>query len=128
MLPAEAASTALPAAPPKYHTPSTSRCSASTFASASLAPVTMLTTPAGRSEVSNTLYKSVADSGAGSEGIATTVFPVSTSGATRDTKPSSGWSAGQTTPTTPIGSFIARGTPRTGGWGTATSPLAAQAA
>src|SRR5690348_5980762 len=55
MLPAEASSTArTPAAPPKYHNPSTSRCSASTRASASFSPVTMFTTPPGRSEVSST--------------------------------------------------------------------------
>src|SRR6266702_6855946 len=126
MFPAEASSTALPPAAPKYHTPSTSKCSASTCASVSVAPVTMLITPAGRSDVSSTLYRSVAESGAGSDGTTTTVFPVATSGATRETKPSSGWSAGQATPTTPIGSFIARVTPRTGVWCTAPSHLSAR--
>ena len=70
----------------------------------------------------------MADSGAASDGIARTVFPVATSGATRETKPSSGRSAGHATPTTPIGSFIASVTPRTGVWWTAPSHLSAQAA
>ena len=43
-----------PSALPKYQTPSTSSCSASTCASASRTPVTMLTTPPGTSEVSST--------------------------------------------------------------------------
>src|SRR5438034_2996448 len=67
MFPADARSTSAAAAwVPKYHTPSTSSCSASTFTSASFAPVTMLTTPPGTSDASSTVYSSVAASGCAS--------------------------------------------------------------
>src|SRR2546422_5761749 len=111
MLPADARSASAAAARlPKYHTASTSPCSASTFASASFGPVTMLTTPPGRSEASSTVYNSVAASGCASEGIATTVLPVASAGATSDTNPSKGCSAGQAVPKTPIGSLDRKST------------------
>src|SRR3989442_9806137 len=95
-----------------YHIASTPRWSASTLESSSFDPVTMLITPAGTSEVSSTLYSSVAATGWASDGIATTVFPTATAGATSETNPSSGSSSGAATPTTPIGSFLASVTPR----------------
>src|SRR5581483_3515111 len=111
-LPADACSTAAaPSRVPKYHTASTSSCSASTSASSSFAPVTMLITPAGTSEASSTVESSAAASGSLSEGTATTVFPTATAGATSDTNPRSGGASGQATPTTPIGSCIASVTP-----------------
>ena len=55
MFDADASSTTFtPSSRPKYHIASTSSCSASTFASASRSPVTMLTTPPGTSDVSST--------------------------------------------------------------------------
>src|SRR5690606_39036776 len=55
MLPAEARSTfPLPSREPKYQTLATSSCAASTSASSSFGPVTMLSAPPGRSEVSST--------------------------------------------------------------------------
>ncbi len=55
MFPAASRSTsAEPSRLPKYQSPSTSSCAARTGASSSRRPVTMFTTPAGRSEVSNT--------------------------------------------------------------------------
>src|SRR2546428_13022862 len=72
----------------------------------------MLITPAGTSEVSSTLYSSVAASGGASDGIATTVFPTAMAGATSETNPSSGSSSGAAMPSTPIGSFLASATPR----------------
>src|SRR2546429_4506028 len=53
----------------------------------SLAPVTMLITPAGTSEASSTVYSSVAARGCTSEGIAITVLPTATAGPTSDTNP-----------------------------------------
>src|SRR3989442_11353841 len=88
----------------------------------------MLITPAGTSEVSSTLYSSVAASGWASDGIATTVFPTATAGATSETKPSSGSSSAAAMPTTPIGSFIASGTPPIVGGGAWPSYLSAQEA
>src|SRR2546421_5290476 len=115
MFPADARSTSAPAVRfPKCHTASTSSCSASTFASASLAPVTMLITPAGTSDAASTVYSSVAASGCASDGTATTVLPTATAGATSDTNPSSGCSSGQAIPITPMGSFMASVTPRIG--------------
>ena len=74
----------------------------------------MLITPAGTSDASSTVYSSVAASGCASEGMAIVVLPVATAGATSDTKPSRGYSSGQARPITPIGSFMARVTPRIG--------------
>jgi hypothetical protein len=55
MFPADASSTAFtPAGEPKYHTASTSSCSASVRARVSFTPVTTLITPAGTSDVSST--------------------------------------------------------------------------
>src|SRR5438445_714181 len=129
MLPAEARSTSVaPARSPKYQTASTSSCSASTLASASLAPVTMLITPAGTSEASSTVYSSVAARGCASDGIAITVLPTATAGLTSDTNPNRGSASGQAMPITPMGSFMASVTPRIGVWWTAPSYLSAQAA
>src|SRR3989442_399368 len=63
----------------------------------------MLITPAGTSEVSSTLYNSVAASGWASDGIATTVFPTAMAGATSETYPSSGSSSGLAMPITHLG-------------------------
>ena len=52
--PTPARSSSRPRRIPQYHIASTSSCSARTFASASRAPVTMFTTPPGRSDVSKT--------------------------------------------------------------------------
>src|SRR5690606_10262047 len=128
-LPAEARSTmALPSAVPKYQTASTSSCSASTWTRASRAPVTMLMTPPGTSDVSNTWYRSVAASGCGSDGTTTTVLPMATAGATSETKAKSGRSSGQPMPRTPMGSGTARVTWRPRVRCTAPSYLSAQAA
>ena len=62
------------------------------------------------------------------EGITTTVLPIAIAGATSEMKPSKGYSSGQAMPMTPIGSFIARLTPRKGGRWTLPSYLSAQAA
>jgi hypothetical protein len=68
----------------------------------------MLITPPGTSEVASTSASDTAGSGAGPLAIATTVFPETIAGATRLTSPSSGASAGATTPTTPVGSGIVK--------------------
>src|SRR2546430_16673076 len=47
--------------------------------------------------------------------MATTVLPAEMAGITRERNPSNGTSAGHTTPTVPIGSFIASATLRNGG-------------
>src|SRR5437764_3984743 len=126
MLPLEAASTAWrPPGVPTYQSASTSSCSASTWASGSRAPVTMLITPAGTSLVSSTWYRSVAARGWSSDGTTTTVLAMLMSGATRLTKPSSGNTVGHTTPTTPIGSGTASAAPRSGGTWTEPSNLSA---
>src|SRR5471032_1690038 len=81
-----------------------SECVASVRASSSALPVMMLTTPSGRSEVSSTWYRSVAENGCASDGTTTTRLPSAMAGATSEIKPSSGASFGQTMPITPTGS------------------------
>src|SRR5258706_13401000 len=75
MFAADASSTAFtPAAVPKYHIPSTSSCSASTFASASLAPVITLMTPAGTLVGPGTVYKFGDATGVGDDSTTCTLL------------------------------------------------------
>ena len=113
MFPVESRSTSsAPASAPKYQIAATSSCAASTGASSACSPVTTLTTPPGRSEVSSTWQKSVAESGQRSEGRATTVLPAAMAGATSEMKPSSGSRSGHAMATTPRLSGMARVTLR----------------
>src|ERR671938_208076 len=64
----------------------------------------MLTTPPGTSEVAIASASSTAASGRVSDATATTAFPPTSGGITRETSPSSGGSSGASTATTPVGS------------------------
>src|SRR5580765_5004092 len=64
----------------------------------------MLTTPPGTSDVASTSPSSTAASGRVSEATTTAVLPPTSTGASRDVRPSSGGSSGATTATTPVGS------------------------
>jgi hypothetical protein len=64
----------------------------------------MLTTPPGTSEVASTSASSIAARGCASEATTTAVLPPASTGASRDTSPSSAGSPGATIPTTPVGS------------------------
>ncbi len=88
----------------------------------------MLSTPAGKSEVSRTWYRSVAANGLFSDGTAITEFPMARSGATNLVNPQRGLSSGQVTPTTPNGSFNAKTKPCIVVSWTAPSYLSAHAA
>src|SRR5690606_4191098 len=85
----------------------TSMCEASQGASSAWCPVRMLTTPPGRSDVASTSARVIAGSGVRSAATTTQVLPVTITGATTETSPSSG-SAGATTATTPVGSGVDR--------------------
>src|SRR4029079_18934914 len=98
---------ALPFDEPKYQSASTPSCDASTSASSSARPVTMLTTPPGRSDASKTWESSSAASGQRCDGTATTRVPMEIAGANRVTNASSGAAGGQTIPITPSDSGIA---------------------
>src|SRR3977135_21996 len=87
----------------------------------------MLMTPPGTSLVSKTWYRSPAIRGYAAEGTATTQLPAATKGSTIDRKPNSGADSGQTTPTVPSASFIAREMFLNGGEGTVPSYLSAHA-
>ena len=63
-----------------------------------------LTTPPGTSDVAIASASSIAASGRSSDASTTQALPPTITGATRETMPSSGGSAGATTPTTPVGS------------------------
>jgi aldehyde dehydrogenase (NAD+) len=91
-------------------------------------PVTMFSTPPGRSDVSSTWYRSVAASGCASDGTAITRLPSAIAGATSELKPSRGASFGQMMPITPTGSFSATVMPCIGGWCARPSYLSAHAA
>ena len=67
-------------------------------------PVSRLTTPPGRSEVASTSASETAGSGRSCAATTTAVFPVVSTGASTDTRPSSDESCGASTPTTPVGS------------------------
>ena len=64
----------------------------------------MFTTPPGTSEVASTSASSIAARGCASLAITTAALPPASTGASRDTRPSSAGSAGATIPTTPVGS------------------------
>ena len=61
-------------------------------------------TPPGTSEVASTSASSIAASGRDSEATTTAALPPTRTGASRETRPSSGGSSGTSTPTTPVGS------------------------
>src|SRR5580693_7747002 len=82
----------------------TSMCEASQGAISAVRPVSTLTTPAGTSEVASTSDSVTAGSGKRSLASATTVLPVTSAGATTDTKPSRLEPCGASTATTPVGS------------------------
>ena len=87
---------------PVNATLSTSPCS-TTARPVSPAPVTMLTTPGGRSAWRQTSANSSAVSGVVSAGLRTTVLPVASAGATFHASISSGKFHGMTWPATPSG-------------------------
>ena len=68
------------------------------------APVSTLTTPPGTSEVASTSERVMAGTGRAAEEATTTVLPVTITGATTLTRPSSEDACGATTATTPVGS------------------------
>ena len=82
----------------------TSMCEASHGATSAVRPVSTLITPPGTSEVASTSVRDTAGSGQRSLASATTVLPVTTAGATAETKPSRLEAAGAITATTPAGS------------------------
>jgi hypothetical protein len=79
-------------------------CEASVGAVSDKAPVRTLTTPPGTSEVASTSLRVTAGSGRRCEVATTTVLPVTITGATTLTRPSSDDSCGASTATTPVGS------------------------
>ena len=66
------------------------------------------TTPPGTSEVASTSPSETAGSGDASLARTTAVFPDTTAGASRETRPRSAWPGGATIPTTPVGSGIVK--------------------
>src|SRR5881398_175172 len=64
----------------------------------------MLTAPPGTSDVASASASSIAASGCDSDASTTATLPPTSTGASRETSPSSGGSSGATTPTTPVGS------------------------
>src|SRR4029078_4107101 len=93
---------------PQPSRPSTSACAANTGTSSLRRPVSTLMTPPGTSDVASTSDRVTAGSGRFSDARTTAVFPVTTTGASRDTRPSSDDDSGATTPTTPVGSGIVK--------------------
>src|SRR6185437_3212042 len=67
-------------------------------------PVRMLTTPTGMSLVATASASSTAASGWSCDAATTAVFPPTSAGSSRDTRPSSAGSDGATIATTPVGS------------------------
>ena len=63
-----------------------------------------LTAPAGTSEVASTSAKVTATHASGCAATTTAAFPVAITGASTETRPSSGDPVGASTPTTPVGS------------------------
>ncbi len=82
----------------------TSMCDASHGASSAALPVSMFTTPAGRSDVASTSVRVIAGMGPRSAATTTHVLPLTIAGATTETRPSSVDCWGATTATTPVGS------------------------
>src|ERR1700748_1700867 len=82
----------------------TSMCEASQGAISSVRPVSTVITPPGTSEVASTSDSDTAGSGQRSLATATTVLPLTTAGATTETKPSRLDACGAITATTPVGS------------------------
>ena len=82
----------------------TSRCLARCGAISLPFPVRTFTTPPGRSLVARHSQKTIAVRGSASPAIATTTFPVVTTGRIVETRPSSTGRSGATTATIPIGS------------------------
>src|ERR1700739_1625601 len=82
----------------------TSVCEGSQGATSATRPVSTLMTPPGTSEVASTSVRETAGSGQRSLARATTVLPVTTAGATTETKPSRLEASGAITATTPVGS------------------------
>src|SRR2546427_10928447 len=64
----------------------------------------MFTAPPGTSEVASASASSIAARGWDSDASTTATLPPTSTGATRETSPSSGGSSGATMPTTPVGS------------------------
>src|SRR5881392_123489 len=64
----------------------------------------MLTAPPGTSDVASASASSIAASGCDSDASTTATLPPTSTGASRETSPSSGGSSGTSTPTTPVGS------------------------
>src|SRR5690606_22494755 len=93
---------------PVRSSPFTSACEASQGAVSATRPVSRFTTPPGRSDVASTSARVTAGSGSASAASTTTVLPATITGAITLTRPSSGESAGATTPTTPVGSGAER--------------------
>ena len=79
-------------------------CEASHGASSSALPVSMLTTPPGRSDVASTSVSVIAGMGPRSAATTTHVLPLTIAGATTETRPSSVDCWGASTATTPVGS------------------------
>src|SRR4029079_14966933 len=86
----------------------TSRWPARCGAISATRPVRMLTTPLGASDVARTSDSSIAGSGAASLATTTAVFPVTSTGASTLTSPSSDDRCGARTATTPVGSGAER--------------------
>src|SRR6266581_3963991 len=82
----------------------TSMCAASQGATSAVRPVSTLITPPGTSEVASTSDSDTAGSGQRSLASTTAVLPLTTAGATTETKPSRLDACGAITATTPVGS------------------------
>src|ERR1700751_583709 len=82
----------------------TSMCEASQGAISAVRPVSTLITPPGTSDVASTSDSDTAGSGQRSLATVTTVLPLTTAGATTETKPSRLEACGAITATTPVGS------------------------
>src|SRR4051794_29777605 len=82
----------------------TASCEASHGATSAVEPVSTLTTPPGTSDVASTSLSVTAGSGRSCDASTTTAFPVTITGATTETSPSSDDFCGATTATTPVGS------------------------
>src|SRR5699024_1368909 len=82
----------------------TSRCFAKCGATSAVFPVSTFTTPPGTSEVESTSDSVIAGSGRSWEDSTTAALPVTITGASTDTSPSSDEPCGASTATTPVGS------------------------
>ena len=82
----------------------TSMCEASQGAISAVVPVNTLTTPPGTSDVPRTSANVTAGNGRCWDATTTAVFPLTTTGARTDTRPSSEDAWGASTATTPVAS------------------------